>query len=287
MKIKWLIQDVGMRVSQLHRKFDALQFLGEDMAAIGVIPDYNYISGLGEALDEDPNTKYILLSGVKVLNLLKAAKSIADVVEFPTEKQIMHGDQILKNLIDGVFYDFDNFDQANYGKLYLPLLNKDAFYIPVKDNLKTFFDEDKFVKPSRDLKAFDAGILKEGMTIEAFIMSKSRQRFFMEELLVVSPVRVVLDEYRFFVVNKEVITGSAYRRNQIAGEDVFVPDLIWKKAIEYAKLYQPHDVFTMDLALTDDGEITIIEYNCFNCSGVYLCDMVEMFKRLRKYIEEK
>lgn len=283
-KIKWLIQDVGMRIAQIHRKYEALDHMGENLDSIGVMGNYPYITNLENVIEEDLETKYVLLSGVKVLNLLKNAKSIADVVENPTEFQLENSDVILKALIEGVFYDYKNFDQAYYSELDIPLLNKDAEYIPVGENMDLSFDEDKFVKPSRDLKAFDAGILKKDKTIGDYVLNLPRQRFFLEEKLVVSSIKDIVNEYRFFVVDKEVVGGSAYRLNYKAKEDAFVPDEIKNAAKKYAKLYQPADIFTMDLVKLKNGDIKIVEYNCFNCSGVYLCDMVNTFSKIKEHI---
>jgi len=287
LQVKWLIQDVGMKVSQIYLKYDALQFLGEEVANIGVIANYEYISGLSEAINEDINTKYVFLAGVKALNLLRKANHISDVIEFPTEFQINNSDQLLSNLISGFFYDFQNFDQQYYGKLDLPLINHEAEYIPLKECLQTTFNVDKFIKPSTDLKAFDAGILPFGNTIESFVLSKPRQRFFMEETLVISNVIKIKEEYRFFVVNGKVISGSAYRLNYIVEINSVVPENIVNIAQEFADLYHPSDIFTLDLAVTEDDQIRIVEYNCFNCSGVYLCDMTKVFKAIKEYILNK
>lgn len=283
MKIKWLIQDVSLNITQMYRKFDALKSMGEDISGVGVLADHQYITGLDDAIEEDLSTKYVFLSGVKILNLLKAAKSISDIVQFPTEFHIKNSDIILKSLKEGVFYDYQKFDQAHYGNLNLPLLNQSAKYISIKDNLDTVFSEDKFIKPSRDLKAFDAGILKAGESINQFIMGRNRQRFYLDEKLVVSDVLVMKDEYRFFVINGKVITGSAYRVEGIVGENEVVPVAVFECAEKYAKLYVPQDIFTMDLARLHDGSIKIIEYNCFNCSGVYLCDLIKTYKAIKKY----
>lgn len=287
MKIKWLIQDVVLGLSQVYRKFDALYYMEQKISGIGVMHDYPYITGLDVAIEEDIETKYVLLVGIKVLNLLKAAKNISDVVENPTDFQLENSDIILKALINGIYYDFEKFDQAFYGKLDLPLLNHNAIYIPIKDNLKTYFDHDKFIKPSRDLKAFDAGILKAGQTVEDFILSKKRQNFFMEELLVVSDVLDIASEYRFFIVDDKVVAGSGYRYNNVVKEDANVPDYLYRIANEYKDLYKPADIFTMDLALLKDNSVKIIEYNCFNCSGVYLCDLVKTFSAINNYLLKK
>lgn len=287
MKFKWLIQDVSLTVSQMYRKYDALNSMNEKVSGIGVIANFPYITGLEDAIEEDLDTKYIILGGVKVLNLLKNAKSIKDIVQYPTEYQIKNGDIILKALVEGIFYDFEKFDQKYYGNLNLPLLNKDAEYISLIDNLNTSFNVDKFIKPTRDLKAFDAGIIKKGTKLKDYIKDKNRQRFYLEEYIVVSDVKVMNDEYRFFVVNNKVVAGSAYRVNGKVGENITVPKAVFKKAEEYVKLYQPSDIFTIDLSRDVDGLVSIIEYNCFNCSGVYLCDLLKTYEALKEYFEKK
>jgi hypothetical protein len=285
-KIKWLIQDVGLRVSQIYRKFDALSFMNENVSGIGVIAKHPYITGLEDAIEDDLETKYVLLTGVKVLNLLKSANCISDVVEFPTEFHIRNSDVILKSLIDGMYYDYEKFDQAYYGKLNLPLLNQSAIYIPIKDNLKTSFNERKFIKPSRDLKAFDAGILEIGVSVEDFIMSKDRQPFFIDENLVVSDVIEMNDEFRFFVVDGEVVSGSYYRKGGIVGEHAIVPEIMFDIAKEYTAMYTPADIYTLDLARLKDGSVKIVEYNCFNCSGVYLCDLVKTYSAIKNKLNK-
>ena len=287
MKFKWIIQDVNLTVSQMYKKFDALSHMGEKISGVGVIKNYDYVSGLEDAIEEDIDTKYILLTGVKVLNLIEKAKTISDVVNFPTDWQVENGDRILEELKNGFYYDYGKFDQAYYGTLDLPLLNNKSDYISLNDNLKTSFSVDKFVKPSRDLKAFDAGILKANETVETYLKSKSKQRFYLDEKLVVADVITMCDEYRFFVIDGKVSSGSAYRVNGVVGVSLIVPYDVQEKADEYAKLYQPADVFTMDLARLKDGSIKIIEYNCFNCSGVYLNDLVKTYSDLKDYIYRK
>lgn len=57
-------------------------------------------------------------------------------------------------------------------------------------------------------------------------------------------------------------------------------------AKEYAKLYQPHEIFTMDLVETDNG-VKIVEYNCWNGSGLYHCDKIKLFKEVNDFIKNK
>ncbi len=285
-KIKWLIQDVGIRSNQLHRKFDALSYMNEEFSNIGVIAKKNYISGI-EDIFEDKNTIYILLSGTKALTLIDNANNIKELSYFVDDYKDKELDVCIDDLKKGMFYDNKKFDQEYYKDLGLPLLNDESIYIPIKDNLNTKFTEDKFIKPSQDLKAFTGGILKAGCTIEEFIKNRDRQPFFIEENAIIAPVKNIVNEYRFFIVNQKVSSYSSYVINGKPQETMYIHEHIIEKAEEYCKLYQPHDIFTMDLALLDNGEVKIVEYNCFNISGVYLCDMVKTFTEIKEYMLSK
>ena len=63
--------------------------------------------------------------------------------------------------------------------------------------------------------------------------------------------------------------------------DSFVPAEILETAKEYALLYQPEKVFVMDIAHTEDG-YEIMEYNCFNCSGMYMINRESVYQKLLK-----
>ncbi len=167
MNIKWLLQDVSMRLSQITRKFQALDKMGEPVSAIGVVKNCPYISGLSEALEDDLETRYVFLSGVKVLRAVSRATCIEELIEHPTPFQRANGACLLKRLKAGLFYDVQKFDQRHYSALDLPLLNNGAQYLPLREHLKTSFPVDKFIKPSRDLKAFDAFVLPANQSIES------------------------------------------------------------------------------------------------------------------------
>lgn len=220
------------------------------------------------------------------MTLLANINSLKEVNAFLTPEQLVFNSQYIENLKNGVFYNEETFDQAYYGKLDLPLLNSDASLYPIKDNLNLKFNTDVFIKPSKDLKAFTAGILPAGTSIVEYITAQSYQKIYLEELAIIAPCKKIISEYRFFVVEGEVITGSMYRFADKVVTSPYIPENIMAAAKEYAKLYQPHDVFTMDLAETTDG-ISIVEYNCWNASGVYQTDLMKMFHTVYEYKQQQ
>ncbi len=281
MKVKWLIQDVGIAMANIASNFEALKALDLSYANFGLIDSERRITNLENILS-DPDEVFIIRGGTKILSLLQSISSLGEVNSFLSEEQIRHSQQYIKQLKDGVFYDEERFDQAYYGQLNLPLLNDDACYLPIKDILTQTFSTDMFVKPSKDQKAFNAGVLQVGQTIKDFVEHQYYQKRYIEEMAVIASCKTTIAEYRFFVVDKEVITGSRYHFAGKVSIHENVPHDVLMVAKEYAKLYQPHDVFTMDLAETPSG-IKIVEYNCWNASGLYKTDVKKIFDAVHQY----
>jgi hypothetical protein len=279
--IKWLVQDVGISMSMIEANFDTLSKLGFSYGNFGVIPFTKNITNLENILT-NPNQHFIIRGGTKILTLLQNITNLKEVNDDLSTEQLKYSDEYISMLKNGIFYNEQNFDQAFYGNFDLPLLNKGAKLYPIEQNLYLKFDTDVFIKPSKDQKAFNAGILEAGQTIYDFVNSQTHQNTYLTELAVIAPCKIITAEYRFFVVDKEVITGSRYRFADRVNISDIVPNNVLDCAKEYAKLYQPHDIFTMDLAETPNG-ISIVEYNCWNASGLYKTNIAKIFDSIHQF----
>ncbi len=269
----WLIQDAHRRYDEVEKEANALENLNYNFTGYGLIPFTHQVTGIDVV---DLNEKVIIRGGTKILDLIVADNF---EIEGATETQRI-------NFSNGIFYDAEKFDQAYYTSLNLPLLNSNATIHNVADILHTKFDKPAFIKPSNDRKSFTAQFVDVGQTLEESIKSSMYQLGYENETCVLSfDIANIKRECRFFVVN-EVVTGSHYRINNVTICKVISPDdVIWSIANEYAKLYQPHDVFVMDIAETDDG-FKIVEYNCLNASGLYHSDVKKLFTALQDYKNE-
>ena len=148
------------------------------------------------------------------------------------------------------------------------------------------FDRDIFIKPSRDQKSFGAGILPQGSTVREFLSQQKTLPSYSDEHVLFSSVKNITCEWRFFVINQEVITGSLYKLGNMVRYSSEIPHDVKEIAKNYAKLYQPRDIFTMDIAETNEG-YKIVEYNCFNASGLYACDTMSLFHYAHEYMQDR
>lgn len=287
MKIKFLIQSSYIKLTEIDKKVEALKAINAEFADFGMIPFTKTITGLENILEKD--YYYVFLGSIKTLKVILEANHITDLNEFLTEEQINLSDYYLDRLKKGFFYDIEKFDQAYYNSFDLPLFNKNSLIMSFNEAKDKKFNETMFVKPTSDLKAFNGGFIEKDEIFKDFL---NRQQLmsdvnYEDVKILIAPLKNSIEEYRFFVVNKEVVSGSKYMNRRVVTRSEYVPDFILQKAKEYALLYQPSAVFTLDLVLTDNNIVEIMEYNCFNCSGVYLNDLKNTYSKLITYLNYK
>lgn len=266
--MKWLIQDTHRLLNIVNQELTALSSLNKSFSVFGVLENENVLTGLYE---EDFNdTNYIFRCGVKVINMLSTGK-VENINQLTLEK-----------LKESISYDFSNFDQKVYSKLDLPLLNNSAVYEKFESLKNKIFDRDMFIKPSSDLKCFTAGILKAGTNIEDYILSTHYQKGYKDETILLDEVKSPGTEFRFVCFGNEAIAGSSYLKDGKLKLDEKVDKELLSIASEFAKLYNPSDIFVMDLA-KKGNDFKIVEYNCWNASGLYNIDMVKLFEQVEEY----
>lgn len=177
-----------------------------------------------------------------------------------------------------------NHDFEVYSKYYKEnLLNYDSIITAAGSHID-FNDDRKFIRPTKDTKAFTGKVfyqedwkqfLEDNIGNEKSILNESTT-------IQVSSVKTIYQEIRFWVIGGKIITGSRYAiGGKIEYNEYFDPE-----ALEYAQkmvdIYQLADAFVMDICLTDNGW-KIVECNCINCAGFYLCNMQKMIMELEYY----
>lgn len=156
----------------------------------------------------------------------------------------------------------------NYGNA---MLNYDAIIKPLNDIV---IHNPSFLRPVEDTKSFSGTIFQ---TNNDFVLWKNQKILQNKDILnlntnvVLSPLKTIYKEMRFFIVDKTIISASIYKQN---GQN-FISNIIDEDARNFTKSqiqkWQPARAFVIDIAQTDNG-FKIVEINCINCSGFYACD---------------
>ena len=171
------------------------------------------------------------------------------------------------------------------------MLNHDSIQIMFKD-LYNIKHEEFFMRPVTDTKEiagktydiYDEDLKKIWKyTTETNVDDLTIGGLKADTLLVISSVKKILQEYRFFVIDGKIVTGSSYK---IGGKPHYahnVDQSVINYAQEMVDMYQPSEAFVIDIALTNDG-YKIIEVNTFNAAGFYNSDISKIvFSLLEKY----
>jgi len=271
MSVKFLIQDVERFNYVIHDDFKNLKELGFDIIPFGVISFTSEMTGVEDLNSEDI---YIIRGGTKIVSMIEQG-TISNI-----------SPDLLKNLRKSVHHN-DKFDQKYYSKLCLPLLNNSPLIVKIEANLDLSFNIDKFVKPSSDMKAFNAGIMKKGTLLKDYIQSGLYRKEYMKENVLIHDCLKIHSEFRFICIKDKVISGSQYKESGEVKVNKNIPIEILDAAEKYCRLYQPDDIYTMDLCKMDNGEIKIVEYNCWNGAGLYQSDIKKIFKSVYEYYKNK
>lgn len=196
-----------------------------------------------------------------------------------------HAEKLLKRIRNGIFYDADRFDMSKYMK-HVPrqLLNGRGEIMKLGELMERSFKTPKFIKPGRDLKLFTGAVLEAGTKFSEYLNTIQYDMHFhtsMDENVIVADPVEILAEWRFFVVKGSIAAASQYRKFGQLKWTRDIPTHILEGAKKMVGLYKPARCFTMDLALTGNLDLRIVEYNCINCSGLYNADVGELAFELR------
>lgn len=129
-----------------------------------------------------------------------------------------------------------------------------------------------FIRPLEDNKAFD------GMVIDAEMLNDWRRdpaKCHLQQMeVMVSPVKSIFREYRLFIVNHKVVTGSVYRIGGRAEVSSDVEEYVLDYARTVIERWTPAESCVMDICLTEAG-LKVIEFNNINSSGFYASDVAK------------
>lgn len=260
-KLKWVVQDNLFNEDGYVRLMNALDRLDQDYTVVKVIP---FAHELIPDIDFDPDDKVIVMGSDA---LIKAAER--------------------KGWSPGA-YTGERFDHrawvAAHGD---EMLNYEAKVIPFGDVTPPDDGEAFFIRPAIDFKIFAGTVI----TPESFRSWQEKAVAYGDTLnadteVVVSPVKTILQEYRYFIVNNRIAASSSYKLgDRVVSSEGADRDVDWY-VTGAINTWQPDFAYVIDIARTPDG-LKIIEYNCINGSGFYAADCQQIVSHLSDFINHR
>lgn len=197
--------------------------------------------------------------------------------------------------IPGIFYSKKAYDCRNYyPALGKHILNKNYMMIPYGDLSrqrdfifeKLGVDNTVFIRPDYGGKSF-TGTLAYLETFDKFLEVVGYGQLDPETLLVVAEPKNIKNEWRFLVVEDNVVTGSQYRSEHGIKYDANYPQEAYAVAEIAAKLYHPDKAWVVDICETKNGDFHILEIGSFSCAGLYLCDREKVIREVSRVAYEE
>ncbi len=179
--------------------------------------------------------------------------------------------------IPGVFVN-ENFNYKKYCEMFGDrMLNYGCTFTTVGEFAALGYHkyEELFVRPLDDSKLFSGVVTQMGGIL----------CFPEDTKIVVSKPYKIYKEWRLFIAEGKVLSGSQYQKRHRLSKSVYVPAEVVSFAEECAKVWSPHDVFVMDVGESGGG-LYIIELGSFNSSGFYLADVGEIVLGVHRYVRQ-
>jgi hypothetical protein len=191
--------------------------------------------------------------------------------------------------ITGIYCDLPNYECTKYYPILGEyLLNRDYYMLPFGEVLRLknrVFDQyyEVFIRPSSGFKTF-SGQLIDIDDLEKQLEAMKLYGITDDEIVIISGIKTIRCEWRFVVVNKEVVSGCLYRDSGFLKEEE--RKKLTERADEYARgialIYQPDKCFTIDLACLLSGPPMLLEINAFSSSVLYECDIPTVVREVSK-----
>lgn len=262
----------------------------------GVKAIYDYIleKGLDHKLVMTPAFTDLILDGATDISKLDFDINNVPEIELPSDTPVMTIGSyslakaaIKKGWKPGAFIN-DNFTfsrwVSGWGKD--NLLNGHAIEAPIKDIVVPENMEKLFARPSEDTKSFSGQVFERKNFIywlNKIINAEFNDEFTKDTSIIFSPVVEIECEFRLFVVDGKIVTGSLYKSK----DRVLYSQHVDKSALDFAnemiKIWQPDRAFALDVALTPSGP-KIIEINNINSAGFYAADLPKFVDAIEKMV---
>lgn len=260
--MKWLVQELLNSAENTVRVAQGLETLGTKFLLIRLNKD--------ETLTVIDNKTKIPLDNSE--DLISKFIKDSNVMTYGTKKF----DEVTRkmNLKPGSFVN-DNFnlDRCNQ-ELGNEMLNKDI----IIGNLYELEPKDDvfFIRPLGNNKVINGGVITKE---EFYKWRDSQDENYKGELLVISSNKSIKTEYRFFIVDKEIISGTSYNIEGEYNIEKEPTKEVLRYTEEVVNKYPLARAFVIDIAETDKG-LKVVEHNNINTSGLYKSDELKIIQAI-------
>jgi hypothetical protein len=147
--------------------------------------------------------------------------------------------------------------------------------------------ETVFVRPTFDQKSFGGALVGPTSAKDWLSSAEERNSRLTDGSQVwVSRPKRIFAEYRFVVLDHELITGSRYRANDVLAVSSDVPAEVAAGAARLARGWLPARLVTMDVAVVEGSALQIVEFNSIHSSGLYLTDRLKVIEAVERAYSE-
>lgn len=181
-------------------------------------------------------------------------------------KQYKPGAYISDNL--SIQWCLDNYDKN--------FLNYDTTVTKLKDldpPINPFF-----IRPNEDTKSFSGTIMTHcdfNSWRDKILKIVDYSTITGDTLICVSSLKEIQQEYRFFIIDKEIITASQYKLNgQFFQRSNTIDSHLTDFVENMIQKHEPIRAYVMDIAVIN-GEFYVLELNCINAAGMYDIDVAK------------
>jgi hypothetical protein len=186
---------------------------------------------------------------------------------------------------------FDNYRCSTYYPILRGhLLNEGGVWMPYRELIQrgefpcieTAYarPEHMFVRPDEATKAFTGDVY----TIRELSKQVTDGSDFM--VYIAYPQSSIQWEWRFYIVDKQIITQSMYKENKRKQIGPQRPKGLRKEVAKIINLYQPDDCFCVDVCVSN-GLFKVVELSPLHCAGLYAADVKKLFIAMHKFYSER
>jgi hypothetical protein len=222
--------------------------------------------------------------------------AIPPIREIPMESRVVcHGPGFVPRALahpgwrPGIFFDEISFRWSAFQAHWPDLMLSHSAILSTVGQVRSLLAQGTrmFVRPDADNKAFESGVHDAGSFARAIARSNMPDGSPADDAVavIVAPPVEIESEYRIFVVDGEIVAASSYRHLRKPNIEAFVPNTVIDLALSAASIWMPAPAACIDVAISPDGTLGIVEANCVNAARFYGANVAAVVESISSYVE--